>query len=211
MFAEYPPFVLFPDALTGTWSRVRSSRPPPPSGRYRLYLSSPLFSLSPPAACVSCPHISSTSSSATECSLSPEHVFMARKRKPCIRIRPTYDGSGGYFSSFTADILDAKFSVIFKKTIIGAIALRTFAEMLRSGYGSTPEFVLVDSFGLPSDSPANDVLCSMTEVPSASLSSALLKFATAPRPCGVVVVSRSRPGARTAPGGSRLPACRLRL
>jgi len=63
--------------------------------------------------------------------------------------------------------------------------------MLRSGYGSTPEFVLVDSFGLPSDSPANDVLCSMTEVPSASLSSALLKFATAPRPCGVVVVSRS--------------------
>ena len=64
-------------------------------------------------------------------------------------------------ATFHSDVLDATFSVTFRETITGAVALHTFAEMLRKNYGCAFEIKIMDGFGLPRNSALRDVLTSL--------------------------------------------------
>ena len=81
---------------------------------------------------------------------------MQRSNVPRIRNAPVDDSSDRYIAVFTFGAVDATFSVVFKETVTGAIALHSFAEMVRSRYGVAPELTVVDS--LPSNVAVSDVL-----------------------------------------------------
>lgn len=51
--------------------------------------------------------------------------------KPTIFIRPVPEKEGFYLAYFTSEVLQATVSLHFKDTIVGAIALNNFVEMLR--------------------------------------------------------------------------------
>lgn len=83
-----------------------------------------------------------------------------------IRVSPVPDASGRYVAVFRSQVLDADFSVVFHETITGAVALHTFAEMLRKQYGYAVEIVLPDAtFGLPKSSAVRDVLDALNKPP----------------------------------------------
>ena len=50
---------------------------------------------------------------------------------PTINIRPITEKPGFYIAYFTSEVLQATVSLHFKDTIVGAIALNNFVEMLR--------------------------------------------------------------------------------
>lgn len=54
--------------------------------------------------------------------------------KPTIYIRRVPEKPGFYVAYFTSEVLQATFSLHFRDTITGAIALNNFAEMLRIKY-----------------------------------------------------------------------------
>ena len=64
-------------------------------------------------------------------------------------------------ATFHSDVLDATFSVTFRETITGAVALHTFAEMLRKNYGCAFEIKIMDGFGPQRNSALRDVLTSL--------------------------------------------------
>ena len=74
---------------------------------------------------------------------------------PRIRIAPL-DSTGRYIALFTSEALDATFSVVFRETVTGAVALHSFAEMVRSRYDVAPELSVVDTF--PSNPAVSEVL-----------------------------------------------------
>ena len=78
-----------------------------------------------------------------------------------IHVSPVPDSSGRYTAAFHSEILDATFSVTFHETITGAVALHTFAEMVRKHYGHAAEIVLPDTFRLSQSSTVKDVLKSL--------------------------------------------------
>lgn len=80
---------------------------------------------------------------------------MPRSSAPHIRIAPV-DGTNRYIAVFSSEALGATFSVVFRETVAGAVALHSFAEMLRVRYGIAPELSVVDS--LPSNAAVSDVL-----------------------------------------------------
>lgn len=69
---------------------------------------------------------------------------MSRSNVPRIRIAPVDDSSDRYIAVFTSEAVDATFSVVFRETVTGAVALHSFAEMIRSRYGVAPELTVVD-------------------------------------------------------------------
>ena len=67
-----------------------------------------------------------------------------------IRVLPVDGKPGEYTASFTSEFLQATFSVTVKDTILGAVAIHRFAEMIRKQFGKYVangeiEFVLPDS------------------------------------------------------------------
>ena len=59
---------------------------------------------------------------------------MKTNKKIKIMIHPVENRKGNYVACFRSEFLDATFSVYFKDTITGALALHTFSEMLRKKY-----------------------------------------------------------------------------
>ena len=54
-----------------------------------------------------------------------------KNSNPTIYIRPVSDKPGFYIAYFSSEVLQATVSLHFKDSIVGAIALNNFAEMLR--------------------------------------------------------------------------------
>jgi len=67
-------------------------------------------------------------------SFEKEEKQMKEKNEIRITINPVENRKGNYVAYFRSDFLDATFSVYFKDTITGALALHTFSEMLRKKY-----------------------------------------------------------------------------
>ena len=65
------------------------------------------------------------------------------KKRICITINPVQNRKGDYVAYFHSDFLNATFSVFFKDSITGALALHSFAEMIRQKYSqNTVDFML---------------------------------------------------------------------
>ena len=56
------------------------------------------------------------------------------KKRIQIMIHPVQDRQGEYVACFRSEFLDATYTVFFKDTIMGALALHSFAEMIRKKY-----------------------------------------------------------------------------
>ena len=84
-----------------------------------------------------------------------------KKTTKCIRVYPLPERPAHFVATFHSDVLDATFSVTFRETITGAVALHSFAEMLRKKYGCAFEIAIMDGFGLPHNSAVRDVLTSL--------------------------------------------------
>ena len=88
---------------------------------------------------------------------------MSRTQKALlIRVLPVDGKPGEYAASFTSEFLQATFSVEVKDTILGAVAIHRFAEMVRKEYAKYTttgeiEFVLPDSMR-PENRPFADML-----------------------------------------------------
>ena len=54
-----------------------------------------------------------------------------KNSNPTIYIRPVSDKPGFYIAYFSTEVLQATVSLHFKDSIVGAIALNSFVEMLR--------------------------------------------------------------------------------
>ena len=59
---------------------------------------------------------------------------MNEKKRIHITINPVAGHSGDYVAHFHSEFLDATFSVFFRDTITGALALNSFSEMIRKKY-----------------------------------------------------------------------------
>ena len=59
---------------------------------------------------------------------------MNDKKKIHITINPVAGHAGDYVAHFRFEFLDATFSVFFRDTITGALALNSFSEMIRKKY-----------------------------------------------------------------------------
>ena len=81
---------------------------------------------------------------------------MQRNNTPRIRIAPVDGSTDRYIAAFTSEALNATFSVVFQENVSGAVALHSFAEMIRSHYNVAPELTVVDS--VPSSMAVSDVL-----------------------------------------------------
>ena len=82
----------------------------------------------------------------------------SNKKTKCIRVYPLPERPSQYVAIYHSDVLNATFSVTFRETITGAVALHSFAEMLRKNYGCAFEIEIMDGFGLPHNSAVRDVL-----------------------------------------------------
>jgi len=65
--------------------------------------------------------------------------------KPTIFIRPVPEKTGFYIAYFTSEVLQATVSLHFKDTIVGAIALNNFVEMLRIKHNFRSYAIKVDN------------------------------------------------------------------
>lgn len=61
-----------------------------------------------------------------------------------IRIAPVDGFSDRYIAVFRSEALNATFSVMFQENVSGAVALHSFAEMIRGHYNASPELTVVD-------------------------------------------------------------------
>ena len=86
---------------------------------------------------------------------------MQRNNAPRIRIAPVDGSSDRYIAAFTSEALNATFSVVFHENVSGAVALHSFAEMIRSHYNVSPELTVVDH--IPSNMAISDVLRSLEQ------------------------------------------------
>lgn len=59
---------------------------------------------------------------------------MNDKKRIHISINRVENRKGDYIAHFRSEFLDATFSVFFRDTITGALALNSFAEMIRKKY-----------------------------------------------------------------------------
>jgi len=83
---------------------------------------------------------------------------MANLRRPSIRVYPASPGSHRYVAVFPSEVLGATFAVVFRESVTGAVALHTFAEMIRKQYEHPVEIIVSDRVSLPLDSPVRDIL-----------------------------------------------------
>ena len=86
---------------------------------------------------------------------------MQRNNAPRIRIAPVDGSEDRYIAACRSEAFNATFSVVFQENVSGAVALRAFAEMIRSHYNVTAELTVVDS--LPSNMAVSDVLQSIEQ------------------------------------------------
>ena len=82
-------------------------------------------------------------------------------KRPHIKISPVYDNPGHYVAAFSSEVLGATFSVVFPATITGAVALHTFAEMVRGHYGHAVEISLPDPFGVSLSPPVQEIVATL--------------------------------------------------
>lgn len=80
---------------------------------------------------------------------------------PRIRIAPVEGSSDRYIAVLRSEALSATFSVVFQENVSGAVALHSFAEMIRSHYNVSPELTVVDH--IPSNMAVTDVLQSLEQ------------------------------------------------
>jgi len=94
---------------------------------------------------------------------------MRGRSLPTISVSPAAGKPGIYIATFTAEVLDATYSVLFRENITGAIALHSFAEMLREHYGRAMKIELADGL-YPLRNPAvRNILSSIGELESQSM------------------------------------------
>ena len=93
---------------------------------------------------------------------------MRNGKKHCIQISPVQDHPDRYVASIASGLLGATFSVVFSETITGAVALHTFAEMIRNHYGHAVEIVLPDPFTLSLSPPVEDIIAALEKQHMAS-------------------------------------------
>ena len=74
---------------------------------------------------------------------------MKEKKKIRISIHPVEDHHGDYLAYFRSEFLDATYTVFFKDTITGALALHSFAEMIRRKYQEKEVDFLLSEQELP--------------------------------------------------------------
>jgi len=74
---------------------------------------------------------------------------MKEKKRIRISIHPVEGRSGDYLAYFRSEFLDATFTVFFKDTITGALALHSFAEMIRRKYQEKEVDFLLSEQELP--------------------------------------------------------------
>ena len=85
---------------------------------------------------------------------------MTRSDRLTVIIRPIPD-SETYFAIYPCPVLSASFSVVFPDSVVGAVALHDFAEMLRLRYGKPVELrVETDRFP-PRSKAVEDILTAM--------------------------------------------------
>ena len=86
---------------------------------------------------------------------------MHKTKKPHIKISPVHDHPGHYVATFSSEVLGATFSVVFPETITGAVALHTFAEMIRGHYGHAVEISLPDPFSVSLSPPVQEIVATL--------------------------------------------------
>ena len=69
---------------------------------------------------------------------------MKERRNIQIIIRPVEHREGEYIAYYEAEFLQATFSVHLKDSIFGALALHSFAEMIRKTYGKNYKSAEID-------------------------------------------------------------------
>jgi hypothetical protein len=80
---------------------------------------------------------------------SKEETNMEEKKNIRISIHPVEDHPGYYLAYFRSEFLDATYTVFFKDTITGAMALHSFAEMIRRRYQEKEVDFLLSEQELP--------------------------------------------------------------
>jgi hypothetical protein len=80
---------------------------------------------------------------------SKEETHMKEKKRIRISIHPVEDCPGNYLAYFRSEFLDATYTVFFKDTITGALALHSFAEMIRRKYQEKEVDFLLSEQELP--------------------------------------------------------------
>ena len=84
-----------------------------------------------------------------------------KQRDIQILIKPTHDGH--YLAYFSSDFLKATYSVYFEDTIMGAIALNGFADMIRRRYKVDSVMISLEDEYCFMNKAVNDVLEALTE------------------------------------------------
>ena len=88
---------------------------------------------------------------------------MINRRRNDIQVYPVPDSRSQYVAVFSSEFLGATFALMFSETITGAVALHTFAEMIRKQYGPAVDISIPDSLPLQKDSPVRDLLSQFRE------------------------------------------------
>ncbi len=88
---------------------------------------------------------------------------MINRHRSTIQVYPVPDSRNQYVAVFASEFLGATFAVMFPETITGAVALHTFAEMIRKQYGPAVDISIPDSLPLQKDSPVRDLLSQLRQ------------------------------------------------
>ena len=85
-------------------------------------------------------------------------------KKPHITISSIHNSPGYYIAAFTTRVLGATFSVVFPETITGAVALHTFAEMIRGYCGHAVELSLPEPFRVSVNPTVQEIMETLEEM-----------------------------------------------
>jgi len=88
---------------------------------------------------------------------------MTGRHRSTIQVHPVPDSQNQYVAVFASEFLGATFAVLFPETITGAVALHTFAEMIRKEHGPSVDISLPDGLPLPKSSPVRDILSELRQ------------------------------------------------
>ena len=85
---------------------------------------------------------------------------MTKSDRLTVTIRPVPD-SDTFLALFSSPVLSSSFSLLFPDSVIGAVALHDFAEMLRLRYRKPVEFRVETDLFPPRSKAVEDVLTAM--------------------------------------------------
>lgn len=85
---------------------------------------------------------------------------MTRSSRLTVTVRPGPD-SDTYLTVYACPVLSARFSVVFPDSVVGAVALHDFAEMLRLRYRKPVELSVDSDHVPPSSRPVNDLVAAV--------------------------------------------------